>query len=177
MKIILSILIVISYLFSGTSSLKDEAELFLKNFFANNAELRFVKFSVPPELKSKIEKSVGQRFYKEFVYLWKVYEGSELKSVAILDNVYGKSLPITFIVIFDIEGTIKTVEILKYREPYGGQVTERGWLKQFTNKNSGSNFEIGKEINTISGATISSNSVTKGIKKLTLLYEEIKNSL
>jgi len=36
-----------------------------------------------------------------------------------------------------------------------------------------SDFVVGKDVSGISGATISVNSVTKGIKKLTLLLNEI----
>lgn len=176
MRILLIILTAI-LVKTNSNSLKDGAELFLKSYYSANAELKFEKFIIPHDVKRRVESSAGQKFYKEFVYLWRVYEKDELMSVAILDNVNGKSLPITFLTIFDINGNIITVEVLKYREPYGGQVTEKGWLKQFSNKNSGNNFDVGKDISTISGATISVNSVTKGIKKLTLLFHEIKKVL
>jgi len=94
-----------------------------------------------------------------------------------LDNVIGKSMPITFFVLLDVEGNIISTNIIKYREPYGGSVSNENWNQQFTGKNSSSDFTVGKSVNGISGATISVNSVTKGIRKITLLYEEIKDDI
>ena len=68
-------------------------------------------------------------------------------------------------------------EIVKYREPYGGQISNKKWLDQFNGKDNSSSYKIGDEISTISGATISVNSITKGIRKLTILISLIGNDL
>ncbi|MBI1938563.1 MAG: FMN-binding protein [Ignavibacteriales bacterium] len=162
---------------NANRTLKDEAEEFLRSYYSNRYELRFEKFAIPADVKNKVEKSAGQRFHNDFVYVWKIFDGEKNISTAILDNVNGKSLPITFLVILDNDGKVITSEIIKYRESYGGQVTEENWLKQFKGRDENSSFQIGKEINSISGATISVNSVTRGIKKLVLLYKEVKNIL
>ena len=65
------------------------------------------------------------------------------------------------------------VDIIRYREPYGGAVASRNWLNQFTGKSGGDNFKVDKEIDSISGATISVNSVARGVQKLTLVMEHI----
>ena len=101
-------------------------------------------------------------------------ESDSLRAIGLMDNVLGKSLPITFLVTFDLEGTIITSSIVKYREPYGGGVSTSSWIKQFDGKNLNSSFDVGTDIQGISGATISVNSVSKGIKKLTILFNEIK---
>lgn len=102
-----------------------------------------------------------------------ISKNDTLISIALLDNVYGKTLPITFLVCFDKSGGILKSEIIKYREPYGGAVKEESWLSQFTGKISKSNFSVGSEVQGISGATISANSVLKGINKLSLLVSHI----
>ncbi|MEW6195518.1 MAG: FMN-binding protein [Bacteroidota bacterium] len=162
---------------SSSKTLKDEAEEFLRTFYADRYEMRFEKFVIPADVKNKVEKSAGQRFHNDFVYVWKIFDGEKKINTAILDNVNGKSLPITFLVILGNDGKVITSEIIKYRESYGGQVAEENWLKQFKGKDENSSFQIGTEINSISGATISVNSVTRGIKKLVLLYKELKNIL
>jgi Na+-translocating ferredoxin:NAD+ oxidoreductase RnfG subunit len=91
--------------------------------------------------------------------------------------VLGKSLPITFLVIFDTDCKIINSSVIQYREPYGGAVKNKNWNAQFKNKDSSSSYEVGKEINGISGATISVHSVSKGIHKLALLLPEIKDRL
>ncbi len=76
-----------------------------------------------------------------------------------------------------MNGKILNIEIIKYRESYGGAIQERNWLNQFRGKGIDSQFKIGKEISSISGATISVNSVTTGIKKLSMLYSFIIHKL
>ena len=100
-------------------------------------------------------------------------ESDSIRAIGLMDNVLGKSLPITFLVLFDLKGTIIKSSIVKYREPYGGGVSNSNWNTQFEGKNFKSSFDVGDDIQGISGATISVNSVSKGIKKLTILFNEI----
>ena len=62
------------------------------------------------------------------------------------------------------------VDILQYRESYGGEVREAGWLAQFVGKTSGSALRVGSDIRNISGATLSSLHITEGIKRLLGTY-------
>jgi len=135
------------------------------------------KFNIPSNIKSKVAKEVRQYFYSDAVYIFKILRADSISSIGILDNVYGKSMPITFLVLFNAGGNILSTNVVKYREPYGGGVKIRNWNDQFKGKNSKSNYKIGENIDSISGATISVRSLTKGIRKLTLLYEEIKSKL
>ena len=56
-------------------------------------------------------------------------------------------------------------DILVYREPYGGEVAYDAWRRQFRGKSSGDALQVGRDIRTISGATISVNAVTLGVRK------------
>ena len=86
-------------------------------------------------------------------------------------------MPITFLVIVKIDGRIITSEVIKYRDRYGGEVGNKNWLAQFTHFSDTSNFKLGKNIDGISGATISVNSLSKGIQKIAVLFPQIKDKL
>lgn len=161
----------------NAADIKEDAERIINEFFNRDVKLIFVKYQIPQQDKIRIENDFQQRFFKDYVYLWKVYDGEKQIATAILDNVYGKSLPITFLVIFDLEGKIIDTEIVRYREQYGGAVQEKKWLKQFTGKSFDSQFKVGKDVSSISGATISAKSIAVGIKKLTILYSLIKEKI
>lgn len=158
---------------SFSQDIQDKVRMSLLNCFGDNSQLTFEKFSLPTQLKNSIEKKVGQKFFSNEIYLYKIFNEKKIVGYGLLDNVYGKSLPITFLVMYDSEGKILCSEIIKYREPYGGAIQNKEWNDQFKGKNVNSDFQPGKDISGISGATISVNSVTKGIKKLTLLLNEI----
>ena len=90
-----------------------------------------------------------------------------------MDNVIGKSMPITFIVMFNSNQDIIFSSIVKYREGYGGEVKSRSWLNQFNGMKKDSLYTYPKNIAGISGATISVKSVTKGMSKLSYLIPYI----
>jgi FMN-binding domain len=101
---------------------------------------------------------------------WKAMSGDRLLGLVVLDHVIGKHLYIDYTVAFDITGRVTKVDILQYRESYGGEVRETGWLAQFVGKTSGSALRIGSDIRNISGATLSSLHLTEGIKRLVGTY-------
>ena len=92
---------------------------------------------------------------------------------AILDNVLGKVKPITYLVLFNKDLSIASVNIIKYREQYGGAIENKEWLDQFKLKNMTSELELNTDIDGISGATISVKSVIKGVKKLLFLINNM----
>lgn len=170
----LLIFIIISLGFS--SYIIKKCEFSIQTSISNIDSLKHGIFPIPLNIIKKIENESKQRFFKSNVHYWIISKNDSTINYAILDNVIGKSMPITFIVLFNQNGTILNSEIIKYREPYGGEISSKNWLKQFEEKSSLSQFKIGKNIDGISGATISVNSVTKGIKKLSLLFPHLIES-
>jgi hypothetical protein len=101
---------------------------------------------------------------------WKAMAGDQLLGLVVLDHVIGKHLYIDYTVALDTTGKVKRVDILTYRESYGGEVRESGWLGQFVGKTSGSPLRVGGDIRNISGATLSSLHVTEGVKRVLATY-------
>lgn len=85
----------------------------------------------------------------------------------------GKNDYFDYMVIFDNDLVIKKVKVLIYRSTYGGEIMSRSWLKQFIGKTNGQEMAMDKDIDGISGATLSAPSITQGIKELSLLIAEI----
>lgn len=159
--------------FTFSQEINSDVKKILLNIFGENSNLSYSKYNIDKNVKELIEKKVNQKFHSNFIYLYTIKIDNKITGYAILDNVFGKSLPITFLVLFDKDGNILASHIIKYREPYGGAVKNENWNRQFLGKNWQSTFEVGKDVSSISGATISVNSVAKGIHKLTLLIKEI----
>ncbi len=89
-----------------------------------------------------------------------------LLGFAVVGNVLGKDQPITFLVAIDPTDRLKDVDILVYREPYGGEVAYEPWRRQFRGKGTGDSLRVGREIRSISGATISVHAVTLGVRRM-----------
>ncbi|HEY3279321.1 MAG TPA: FMN-binding protein [Gemmatimonadales bacterium] len=96
----------------------------------------------------------------------RVARGDSLLGFAAVGNVIGKDQPITFLVAIDPSDRLKDVDVLVYREPYGGEVAYDAWRRQFRGKSAADSLRVGREIRTISGATISVHAVTLGVKRV-----------
>ncbi len=101
---------------------------------------------------------------------FKAEAGGKVLGLFVLDHVIGKHLYIDYAVSIDPGGRVHRVDILQYRESYGGEVRERGWLAQFVGKTGASPLKVGSDIRNISGATLSSHHVTEGIKRILAAY-------
>jgi len=77
-------------------------------------------------------------------------------------------------VALDPGGRIRSVEILQYRESYGGEIRSPSWLAQFVGKTSASALQVGTDIRNISGATLSSHHVTEGVKRIMAIVPRLK---
>lgn len=180
---LLKIFIVTVFIVSALSKeifpqeIKEVVRDIITNTFNKDVQYDYEKYIIPDSLKMKVEYIAQQKFFGEFVYILKIFNKEIINGVALLDNVYGKEMPITFLVIFDDSGKIILADIVKYREPYGGAVQNKNWTAQFKKKDSNSGYKVGTDIDGITGATISVKSITKGIYKISLLYKEIKDSL
>lgn len=87
-----------------------------------------------------------------------------------VDQVLGKHELITYAVALDPVGAIRAIEILDYRETYGGEIRNPKWRQQFVGKRNGATLHLDRDIKNISGATLSSRHVTDGVRRLLATY-------
>jgi len=155
-----------------SSEIMDKTEVVIKEFLPNHISISHKIHKISKESK-KSQNVVKQKFFRNELNVWKIQMSDSTYNYAILDNVKGKSMPITFLTIFNSNKQLTNTSIIKYREAYGGEVGSRSWLNQFINYSDTSNYKIGNGISGISGATISVHSVSKGIHKLSLIIGDI----
>jgi hypothetical protein len=86
----------------------------------------------------------------------------------LIDNIIGKSFPITFMTVLNLDGTVRDVEIMVYREPQGWEVRNKSFRSQFYGKDSSTDS---RDIMSISGATLSATSITRGVYKAMAAYK------
>jgi Na+-translocating ferredoxin:NAD+ oxidoreductase RnfG subunit len=102
--------------------------------------------------------------------VWKAEAGGRVVGFFIFDRVIGKHLYIDYAIALTPAGAVHKVEILQYRESYGGEIRSPSWLAQFVGKTSGSALKINGDIRNIAGATLSSTHVTEGVKRILAAY-------
>lgn len=96
--------------------------------------------------------------------------GEKHLGLFVVDHVIGKHLYIDYAVALDASGQVRRVDILQYRESYGGEVRSPSWLSQFVGKTNANAVSVGSDIRNISGATLSSLHVAEGVKRILTVY-------
>ena len=134
---------------------------------------RFVEGHVifTPADVASIERRSGQKVRARGQQVWRALVDDRIVGFFVVDYVIGKHLVIDYAIALDPSGQVRHVEILEYRESYGGEISNRSWLAQFVGKTSRDPLELDQDIRNISGATLSSRHVTEGVKRVLALYE------
>ena len=119
------------------------------------------------EQAKAIEHASGVNVRSRQLRVWRVSTGGWF----IADEVVGKHEFVPFAVGLDASGAVKAIEILEYREAYGGEIREESWRRQFLGKRAGARLQLNRDIPNISGATLSSKHITDGVTRLLATYE------
>jgi FMN-binding domain len=98
------------------------------------------------------------------------HDGTVLGHVFV-DEVIGRENLITYAIGIDANGALRNLEIMSYRESHGGEVRNPGWRSQFDHRDSLDQLRFRTDIKNISGATLSSEHVTQGVRWLLALWQ------
>jgi len=150
------------------SEIKEKTLQVINDYYQQEIKVEKFKFKIPKKIKKQIQNQIKQKFYRDQIYYWSI-KIDDQTHYALMDNTIGKTMPITFLVIFNENKEVVHSSIIKYRESYGGEISGKKWLAQFIGMKQDSLYKDGKEIDGITGATLSVKSFTKGISKLSLL--------
>jgi hypothetical protein len=78
-----------------------------------------------------------------------------------------------YFILFDAGCIVRLVKVYNYQATHGQEISSTAWLKQFIGYGSENSLNIGKNIDAISGATISVTAITYDIQDKTRLLRQI----
>jgi Predicted NADH:ubiquinone oxidoreductase, subunit RnfG len=155
------------------AALSGRAERFLtveeafKVCFPKATGFEAINLQLRPEEVKAIERETKQNIKKHDLKVWM----AKPDGVLMVDQVIGKHEFIDYAVAISTNGRVLQVEILEYREHYGGQVRQPKWREQFQGKTARDPLKLGGDVHNITGATLSCRHVTEGVKKLLATFE------
>ncbi len=121
-----------------------------------------------------VEDAAGVRVRPRRIRIWRAEDQGSPAGWLFIDQVIGKHEFITYALAVREDGAVSGFRILEYLESYGGEVQRESWRAQFYGKSlANSRLVFGRDIDNISGATLSSRNLTDGIRKLLLLREAL----
>ena len=164
--------IIVGALVSG--SVEANAQTYLtikqaKQIMWQDTAMQKMPVTLSIEQMKSISKAAKVRVRHNKINAWKTATGGWF----IIDQVIGKHENIDIAVSLYANGKVKSVEVLTYRETYGGQVRNPKWLAQFHNKDNSEYLQLDKQIKNISGATLSCRHITDGVNRLTHSWDQV----
>jgi Na+-translocating ferredoxin:NAD+ oxidoreductase RnfG subunit len=104
----------------------------------------------------------------------RVMNGEALLGYFVTDQVIGKFEKIDYAAALNAEGVVTSVRILKYRESHGHEVAGLDWLAQFEGGDATAKFKVGRDIDGITGATLSCVHMAEGMRRVTRLVAALR---
>ena len=89
---------------------------------------------------------------------------------------FGDSEYFDYFILFGPGLDVQQVRVFNYQATHGQEVAAKGWLKQFEGYSGTGSLEVGKDIDAISGATISVYGITSDVVAKTLLLQRIASN-
>jgi hypothetical protein len=124
-----------------------------------------------PEQLAALLARAGPQPPHGMIRIWTAARSGTLLGYFFVDEVIGRQNLITYAVGIDADGTLRNLEIMAYRESHGGEVRNPGWRAQFNHRSDLDQLRFRTDIKNISGATLSSEHVTEGVRWLLALWQ------
>lgn len=99
------------------------------------------------------------------VEVYTVFNHGKISGRAVKLSEMGKNYPITFLVGVDTQAKIAGILILEFRDMFGSEIKRKSFLRQFRGKTLKNPLKIGRDIDAVTGATISSKAAASAVKK------------
>jgi len=126
------------------------------------------------ELKEKIRQRMGKTktsLWEDSYVTFVARKADAILGYAVIVEEIGKHRSITFVVGVGTDRKIKDAALMVYREAYGGEVRDRRFLRQYEGKDLKDPLLPFRDIQNISGATMSVEAIGRGSKKALAVVE------
>ena len=138
---------------------------------ADRFEARVIRFT--PEQAKAVQQHSKVKVLNKGNRIWIAWRGRQVLGVLLADHVLGKHEVIDYVVGVNPSGQVLRVEILAYRESYGGEIRGARWREQFKGKSPSAPLRLNEDIYNISGATISCRNVSEGVRRVLATFEQV----
>jgi len=124
-----------------------------------------------PEQRQALLLRAGPQPPHGMIRIWRATRNGVLLGHVFVDEVIGRQNLITYAVGIDADGALRNLEIMAYRESHGGEIRNSAWREQFAHRRDLGQLRFRTDIKNISGATLSSEHVTQGVRWLLALWQ------
>lgn len=146
---------------------KEEA---LKQYFPAPSSVERKTLFLTDQQVEQIQARAKAKVESKIVTYYVGKKSGTVQGYAFFETHVVRTMPETFIIIMNPEGSVRAVEILAFYEPEDYLPPKR-WLKLFQEKTSQSDLWLKRGVQNIVGATLSAQGITDGVRKVVTMFE------
>jgi hypothetical protein len=144
----------------------------------NKKERKFIESAFPGEVRvSEVDlgspDSTDLGAYRPGDRVLLIGQQDDPRGYLLSTSAMGRYEPFDYLIAFAPEFDVLDVIVTSYRSSHGAAICQKKWLRQFAGY-SGEELRLGKEINSISGATISAGSMVKDMGRCHRLMQSLR---
>lgn len=148
----------------------------LSAFFPKSERVTYRTLVLDGATRARIARRLGYAPALDHYTVFVAMTQGKVDGYAVIDDEKGLHQPITFATKVSPQGAVERVEIMVYREPRGDEVRDPRFRKQFEGRTARDEMRISRDIDAVSGATISSASLAVGVRRATVLVDEVMSA-
>ena len=145
----------------------------LASFFPKSERVTYRTLALDVRGKARLAHRLGYTPSRDSYTIFVALTQGKVDGYAVIDDELGLHQPITFATRLTSKGVVDRVEIMVYREPRGDEVRDPRFRKQFEGKSAADPLRIDRDIDAVSGATVSSASLATGVRRAAILVKEL----
>lgn len=159
------------------SSVEQKSVGSLRKIFGDTISVIQRSIRLTQQEKDSLQRSTPARWLNDSIDVMLCRSGDKILGYGFIDNVKGKTQYITYLTAVLPNGEVLDIDVLVYRESYGGEIAYESFRRQFRRMTAKDKFQPGRDIKNISGATISVRAITAGVRKILLTFNLIRARL
>lgn len=134
-----------------------------------SANIEVKNLVISKDMMEKLEKNFSIKLNSRMVTFYIAKKDGKVVGYGYVDIHTVRTKPEAVLYTIIPDGKIEVVEVLAFHEPLEYLPDER-WFKQFSKKDE-SNLKFKKDIQNVTGATLTSRAITENAKKVLLLWK------
>ena len=143
----------------------------LNDHFHSSERVDFQRVRLNGAKQATVERTLGYKLKDKSYVFYVAHTGDTIDGYALFDHEIGQHELIDFATFFDAKGKVTRVEIVAYREPYGDGVRKKRFRRQFVGRHAKSGYTLGKDIDSVTGATLSARAMSKAVRRAAVLLD------
>ncbi len=142
----------------------------MKQSFGNEMKISKKNHLLSKKTAAKVQQEARVKLHTKIYRIFKASQESRIAGYGVLITRKVRSKDAAVLYLMTPDGTLKTIEIVAFNEP-SEFIPSKRWIAQFESKSIKDRLRVGKDIPTISGATLSARNITESARLALAVYK------